>query len=128
MKTYLPIGTKEVTFHEMRRTRYLASHNGQTITVPLYRDKAGTMPYTISIEGFDESAVEQRVNATELKSGDLFTIEGKGETFMYLETVNSKIIGVNIANNKKYKIHKDHFTFNLIDLEQVKREYLNDLI
>jgi len=143
MKTYLPVGTAKnkeekvltkgdiikldngetAVFMEMKNTRYLAKMKGKIYSVPVYRERSGTTPTIVEITGQkDLSVLTDTTRKIDLKTRDLFAIEGKKETFVFIE-LNAKrqVIARNIANGRRIRIGEG-FEFVKIDLEKILDE------
>lgn len=112
---------EKCTFLDMSRTRFSANINGKSYKVPVFRDKSGTTPFVTAIIGFDESVTASEVSHTDLKRGDLFSIDGHKEAFMFQEIRGANVIGLNIADQKPTRIRIGHFTLSKIDLDELRK-------
>ena len=115
------------TFLEMKRTKFVMKIDGKKFLVPVYRKAGGTDPYVKRIVGFDDSVVADRVEPTKLKFGDLFSIEGSKETFMFVKNDVKRsgkkvVIAHDLASGRSFTID-GNMDFNMIDLKKVKEEY-----
>lgn len=144
-KAYLPVGTKtsketvliaigdvlqlvtgeQITFTEMKRTKFHGKINGKTIVVPIYRDHAGTTPFITKVVGKDVSVITPTTPITSFIPTDLFKIEGSKETFMFLGTdvkprTGKKIVkAIDVATQRTWNIAAD-MTMTKINLNEVK--------
>jgi len=148
MKTsaYLPVGTAEdqemkvitkgdvvqlctgekVTFTEMKRVKFHGIMNGGGIQCPIYRNKGTFQPYITAIVGRDESVMTVSAEVESFTAGELFSLEGHKETFMYKgkEIKRGKEIlkAVDVATGKGWNIGTTGFTYVKIDLEELKNK------
>lgn len=147
-KAFLPIGTEksnetklvqrgdvlklitgeEITFVEMRRTKFVGIFNGKNIIVPIYRDRLGLKPYVLSkLNKVDKSVIVKSANVDKFKKGDLFSLEGYKETFMYIGKSSkgkNKISALDLSTGKTFTI-SEGFTFKKIDINKIKKELIN---
>jgi hypothetical protein len=144
---YLPVGTKgnvtreliskgdvvelatgeKVTFMEAKRTRWLGRYNDKGLGVPFYRDRLQTTPYILAVVGRDESVIVKGTDPTKLTPGDIFSLEGHKETFMYTgektrpRSAKKYITGKDLASGKKYTIDAKMKILK-VDIDKLKRE------
>lgn len=147
-KAYIPVGTQksqerklvekgdvlklvsgeEVTFLEIRRTKFMGVMNGRNILVPLYRDRSFTTPYVVSVlNKKDKSVIVKSADFKKFKVGQLFSLEGHKETFMFVGFSNrkaNKIEGLDLSSGKRFTIDPG-LTFKKIDINKVKKELVN---
>jgi hypothetical protein len=117
-----------VTFLEMNRTKFRAkTEDGRLAVVPVWRNRAGTKPFILSIEGKDETVVEKITTIGNLKPGNLFSINNNKESFMFLGMKETrgrrKVEAVDIASNSITTIDSN-FTFTKIDLPGIKKQHI----
>lgn len=133
---FLPIGTKgkitritiktgdillladgsKVIFNELKRTKW----NGQTYDqlgtnrrtiVPVWRDRMQTVPFIREIVGFEPKIIKvvKTTPATKFKFGELFSIDGHKETFMYVGLTTKRggkeiVRGIDMATKRTFNI------------------------
>lgn len=115
-----------VTFTEMKRVRFVGKLNGKGISVPIYRDRAGTTPYVIEVTGSkDKSVIVKSAPLDKFTFGQLFALEGHKETFLFVENIikrgNKKTIAIDLATNKRFTLGEG-FTIVKINVPKVKRD------
>jgi len=140
---YLPIGTLEentiklitkgdvlqlctgekITFTEMKRVKFHGVMNGRGTIVPVWRNHLKTQPFVKAIVGRDESVITVSANLQQFTAGELFSLEGHKETFMYKERdLNTgKIRAIDVATKRSWRIDPS-FTFVKIDIEELKKK------
>ena len=119
----------KVAFLEMKRTKFLGKDqaSGQTYQIPIWRDKYQTTPFIKSQTGkVDKSVTANQVKKTNLKYGELFSLEGKKETFMFVENTTKRggrpvIKAINLADGKNFSIGEG-FTLVKVNLTKIKKE------
>jgi hypothetical protein len=121
---------EEVTFMEMKRSKWVGRYNGKGIGVPLYRDHAQTKPFITAIVGRDESVIVKGIAPSKLKLGDLFSLEGHKETFMYFgdkitpRAGKKYLMGRDLSSGKNYTIEAGMKILK-IDLNKLKKELIS---
>ena len=140
---YLPIGTLEgherklvtkgdvlqlctgekITFTEMKRVKFHGIMEGRETIVPIWRNRMKTQPFVKAIVGRDDSVITVSADVQAFTPGELFSLEGHKETFMYKERdLNSgKIRAIDVATKKSWRIDPS-FTFVKINIEELKKE------
>jgi hypothetical protein len=148
MKTvaYLPVGTAKkqfeklvskgdilelctgelVTFTEMKRVNFVGVCNGKGIRVPIYRDKYNNTPYVLKLTGKkDKSVIVKSALIDKFKLGQLFSLEGHKETFMFVENTvkknKPKTVAIDLATGKQFTIGNG-FNIIKVDVNKMKRE------
>lgn len=119
----------KVAFMEMKRVKFIGKDQatGKNYQIPIWRDRFQTMPFIAKNTGAkDKSLFKNEVKKTNLKYGDLFSLEGKKETFMFLENTTKRggkpvIKAINLADNRTFSIGEG-FTFTKVNLAKIKRE------
>lgn len=156
MKTqaYLPVGTKETkktilikkgdviklatgeecTFMEIKRTKFIGTINGKSFNIPVWRDRLQTTPFiTEKTKKTDKQAVVKSADPLKFQPGQIFTLEGHKETFMFSH-INTKrggrkeIKALDIATQKTFNIGLTGFIFVKTDVNKMKREIKAKLI
>lgn len=148
IQPYFPVGTKEnnkhvlikkgdiiklvtgeeVTFLKMNQKRFAVSLNGKTLNVPVWRDRGETKPFIIEKTGrIDESVLTKSVDYRRFEFGQLFALEGRKQTLMFVENKSGrggslKVHAVDLASGQTTTITPVGFTFVKIDLNKMKRE------
>ena len=143
--TYLPVGTLEgyesklvtkgdvlqlctgekITFTEMKRVKFHGLMEGRGTVVPIWRNHMKTQPFVKAIVGRDESVIAISADIRAFIPGQLFSLEGNKETFMYKERdlSSGKIRAIDVATKKVWRID-NNFKFLKIDIEELKEELL----
>lgn len=151
MKTsvFIPMGTRENTktqmvnkgdilelvdgslmaFIEVKRVKFIAKcqKTGKNFQVPIWRDRMQTTPFIVKNTGKqDKSLFKNEVKKTNLKYGDLFSLEGKKETFMFVESTTKRggrpiMKAIDLATNRTFTIGEG-FTLVKVNLAKIKRE------
>ena len=125
----LKLNTGEtVTFLEMKRVKFIAKDHksGTNYQIPIWRLQ-GSIPFILEKTGKqDKSVFTKSVPTNKLKYGDLFALEGKKETFMFLENSTKRgdqpvIKAINLADGRTFTIGTG-FTIVKINLAKIKRE------
>lgn len=119
----------KMAFMEMKRVKFLAKcqTTGKNFQVPIFRDRFQTEPYTVKKTGkVDKSLFENRVKKTNLKYGDLFSLEGKKETFMFLENTTKRggkpiMKAIDLASGRTFSIGEG-FDMVKVNLAKMKKE------
>jgi hypothetical protein len=134
-KAFLPIGNKselvskgdvielitgeKMTFIEMKRTKWVGQNTaGKMFNVPVYTNRTGSVTYAKAIVGRNESVITKSVAVNEFKRGQLFAIENAKETFMFKEVVGRKVIALDLATGRNWRIGTE-CTFVKVDLNAV---------
>ena len=114
---------EKVTFTEMKRVKFHGIMNGRGTIVPIWRNHLKTQPFVTEVVGRDESVITVSADLKGFTPGELFSLEGQKETFMYKERDldTGKIKAIDVATKRVWKIDAN-FTFVKIDLEDVKNE------
>jgi len=119
-----------VTFLEMKRVKFYAKWENRFINVPIFRDRLQKTPYIKTVIGKDESVIVKGVNPMKLKVGDIFSLEGHKETFMFMSYTTSKgksnVRGKDLASRKTYNIDVNMKMIK-IDLNLLKKELVNKI-
>lgn len=121
---------EEVTFMEMKRSKWVGRYNGKGIGVPVYRDRDMSVPFIVRKIGRDESVMTKAVNPNKLKIGDIFFIEGHKETFMYFgdkitpRTGKKYVMGKDLASGITYNIEAA-MTLVKVDINKLKKELIS---
>jgi hypothetical protein len=122
----LVTGEKAV-FMEMKRTKWVGRIGNKIWNIPIYRNKYSLEPYAIARVGKDTSVISVGAKPATMKAGQLFSIEGHKETFMYvgLEKKGQKmaIVGIDLASGKRFRIDQS-FKFFPINLNTLKTTHL----
>jgi len=146
MSALLPVGTAQIkqyksiskgdiitladgstaSFVELKRTKFVAMINRKSYIVPVWRDRLQTMPYITGLTGKKDTTVAVKsVKLTQFKYGDLFFIDGKKETFMFLNIAQSRkgqrVRGIDLSSKKIYTIDPG-FTLVKVNLNALKKE------
>jgi len=120
---------EKVTFVEMKRTKWFGQFNGKGIVVPIYRNRITMVPYAKAIIGKDKSVITVGAKLSTMKLGQLFSLEGHKETFMFIKTETKRggkpiIKGRDLATGKTYNIDAA-FKLIKIDINKLKKELIN---
>lgn len=113
------VSGEKITFLEIKRTKWIGRLDGKGIRVPVYRDTLETRPFATAITGFDASVLAAAVKMNDLSRGDLFSIEGKKEVYMFKDAIGNQIHATCIASGKKWRIDPS-FTLIKIDIDKIK--------
>lgn len=121
-------GPKLYTFIEMKVKYFLAKEKSTGVTwkIPKWR-LTDRMPAIIKKTGkTDKSVFGSIVKKNGLKYGDLFALDGKKETFMFLEnttkrTGKSVMKAINLSDNTTFTIGEG-FVLKKVNLAKIKRE------
>ena len=118
------IAGDRITFIEMKRTKWVGKEGSRNVLVPLYRDRMGTTPYAVKIDGFDNSVNAAIIAPTKMKLGDLFAIVGKREVYMFNCIEKGKIKAVGVSDDTRWTIDPS-FDLRIIDIKKVKEKVIN---
>ena len=125
----LKLATGEtVTFLEMKVKFFVAKDEktGKNYRIPKWR-LPNSMPFIESkTNKTDKSVFTKSADNNKFKYGDLFSLEGKKETFMFLENTTKRggrpiMKAVNLADGRTFSIGEG-FTLVKINLAKIKRE------
>lgn len=119
----------QMAFMEMKRVKFIAKcqKTGNNYQVPIWRDRFQTTPFVVKNTGKkDKSLFANQVKKTSLKYGDLFSLDGKKETFMFLENTTKRggqpvMKAINLADGRTFTIGEG-FTLTKVNLAKIKRE------
>jgi len=144
-RTYLPVGTpgnfkmtlinkgdilqlatgEKITFTEMKRVKFWGKIGNQSnfTIVPVWRDRSQTTPFATAVVGRDESVITVSADIQSFTPGELFSLEGHKETFMYAGKKYKKgkevVAAIDVATGRNWSIDLS-FTYVKIDLEKIK--------
>lgn len=110
----------EVTFLEMKRTKFIAKINGRNMNVPVYRDRMDT-PFILKVVGEDKSVITKKSDINKFEPGELFALESRKETFMFVKNESGKNIAMDLATGKRFKIGTD-FEVIKVDVDERRKE------
>jgi hypothetical protein len=119
----------KVAFIEMKRVKFIGKDqaSGKNYQIPIWRDRFQTTPFVAKNTGKKDKALFANVvKKTNLKYGDLFSLDGKKETFMFLENTTKRdgrpaMKAINLASSDTYTIGEG-FTLKKINLAKIKKE------
>jgi len=119
---------EQITFVEMKRTKWIGKMDGKTYNVPVWRDKTQRTPYAMEIVGKDESVIVKSFDPLKLNLGQLFTTENSKETFMFkgIKTGprKTKVTGIDIGSGNNWNFDLS-CTFIPVNVSKMKKELLN---
>ena len=121
---------ENVIFTSMRRTKFEAKLNGRALLVPVWRNKHTMTPFVTEKLGTDLSVikVKKKTPISSFKVGDIFSLDGSKETFMFNGTRVKRggkkvVIGVDLASKTTFDI-AEGMTFTKISIPLFKKELL----
>jgi hypothetical protein len=134
-RTFLPVGNKselvskgdvielitgeKMTFVEMKRSKWVGKNSaGKLYNIPVYANRMGNTAYAKAIVGRDESVIVKSAPVENFKRGQLFAIENAKETFMFKELVGRKVVALDLATGRTWRIGTE-CTFSTVDVNEV---------
>jgi len=121
-------GTK-ITFTEMKRVKFwgkIGKQENFTI-VPIWRNRSQNKPFVTEILGRDESVITKTADIKGFTPGELFSLEGHKETFMYkgktFKGSRERVAAIDVASGRGITIDLG-FTFIKIDIEELKEKHV----
>jgi len=117
-----------VSFLEMKQKFFIAKdHNtGKNFRIPKWRIP-NTLPFISEKVGRkDKTVLTKSAKPSNLKYGEMFALEGKKETFMFLENTSKRggkpiMKAIDLATGRTFNIGEG-FTIVKINVAKIKRE------